>query len=382
MIMLALGMFSIYAKAQKKEYKVENDGFEWYKISENRKEGALDKHGNVIIKAEYFEIDYLGNKVFRVMNGNAKYGVIDSNGSTIVPLEYNYVYISDLDMTIRPLITVFKDTGYGSERHIGKYDFYGNCLIPVSREYDTASQVKEEWNGLNGLYFVCGQSPIIGDRYISLCDASGDIIYKSKNKYRTVLIAYSDNFNKSALIAYSDNGKAVFVDQNDNLLWDPHCYTIRQFADGIKVKKWQSGTFRKLTPSERNKIWLKENITKGNATYFAAIENLQKRNVQNSYVSPANTSITSSKTNSSNSNSGNGTTTIVVEHQHQPVPVQEWQACFACGGMGTMGCSNCGGSGTKYIGDRLYTCSRCNGRGIIPCNVCYGNKGQYVTVYK
>lgn len=47
-----------------------------------------------------------------------------------------------------------------------------------------------------------------------------------------------------------------------------------------------------------------------------------------------------------------------------------------------MGCDFCGGSGTKYIGDRLHRCSRCNGRGIIPCNVCYGNKGQYVTVYK
>ena len=68
--------------------------------------------------------------------------------------------------------------------------------------------------------------------------------------------------------------------------------------------------------------------------------------------------------------------------KHDPIPVQQWQACWACGGMGTMGCDNCGGSGTKYIGDRLHICSRCNGRGIIPCNICYGNKGQYITVYQ
>ena len=90
----------------------------------------------------------------------------------------------------------------------------------------------------------------------------------------------------------------------------------------------------------------------------------------------------SSSGSSSNSNSGNKTTTVVVEHHRDPVPVQQWQACFACGGMGTMGCDNCGGGGTTYIGNSLYRCSRCNGRGIIPCNVCYGNKGQYITVYQ
>jgi DnaJ-class molecular chaperone len=93
-------------------------------------------------------------------------------------------------------------------------------------------------------------------------------------------------------------------------------------------------------------------------------------------------SSSSSSSSSNNSNSGNNTTTIHVEHHHDPVPVQQWQACFACGGMGTMGCDNCGGSGTKYIGDNLRICSRCNGRGIIPCNICYGNKGQYITVYR
>lgn len=88
----------------------------------------------------------------------------------------------------------------------------------------------------------------------------------------------------------------------------------------------------------------------------------------------------SSKSNSSSSSSN--TQKVVVEHHHDPVPVQQWQACIGCGGMGTMGCDFCGGSGTKYIGDRLHRCSRCNGRGIIPCNVCYGNKGQYITVYR
>lgn len=99
-------------------------------------------------------------------------------------------------------------------------------------------------------------------------------------------------------------------------------------------------------------------------------------------TSVASSSSSSSTSNSSGKSNSGGTQTIVVEHHRDPVPVQQWQACFACGGMGTMGCDNCGGSGTKYIGDRLHICSRCNGRGIIPCNVCYGNKGQYITVYQ
>lgn len=102
----------------------------------------------------------------------------------------------------------------------------------------------------------------------------------------------------------------------------------------------------------------------------------------NTTTSTSSNSSNSSASSSNTSNNNNKTTTVVVEHHRDPVPVQQWQACFACGGMGTMGCDNCGGGGTKYIGDRLHRCSRCNGRGIIPCNVCYGNKGQYVTVYQ
>lgn len=113
-----------------------------------------------------------------------------------------------------------------------------------------------------------------------------------------------------------------------------------------------------------------------------SVASSSKSSSSSSRTSSSSSSTASSSSSSNNSNSGNKTTTVVVEHHRDPVPVQEWHACIGCGGMGTMGCDNCGGSGTKYIGDRLHRCSRCNGRGIIPCNVCYGSKGQYVTVYK
>ncbi len=93
-------------------------------------------------------------------------------------------------------------------------------------------------------------------------------------------------------------------------------------------------------------------------------------------------SSSSSSSTTSKGNQGNQQKTVVVEHHRDPVPMQQWQACMGCGGMGTMGCDHCGGSGTRYVGDRLRVCSRCNGQGVIPCNVCYGNKGQYITVYR
>ena len=97
----------------------------------------------------------------------------------------------------------------------------------------------------------------------------------------------------------------------------------------------------------------------------------------------SSTSSSSSSSSTTNKgNQGNQQKTVVVEHHRDPVPMQQWQACMGCGGMGTMGCDHCGGSGTRYVGDRLRVCSRCNGQGVIPCNVCYGNKGQYITVYR
>lgn len=108
----------------------------------------------------------------------------------------------------------------------------------------------------------------------------------------------------------------------------------------------------------------------------------QNTSVASSSGSSSSSSSSSTKSSSGNSNSGNNTTTIHVEHHHDPVPVQQWQACWACGGSGKMGCNQCGGSGTVYIGDRLSRCPRCNMRGEIPCNICYGNKGKYITVYQ
>ena len=66
LIVLALGMCNINVSAQTKKYKVENDGFEWYQISENGKYGVLDKYGNLIVPPVYGRIKYQCDNYDRV----------------------------------------------------------------------------------------------------------------------------------------------------------------------------------------------------------------------------------------------------------------------------------------------------------------------------
>lgn len=270
-LILALGMFGIYTKAQTEMLQTEENGFQWYKFFETWDTmGAKSKNGNILIPLSrgYKDITFLCNKndlgYYRVSR-NGKKGICDITGKEIIsPDKYDDIYFVE------------------EEGHGGWY-----CVSINSAE--------------------------------GALDITGREIIPCKYKW----VSYSSH--KRGCFYYKNSaGKEIDLD--------------------IKLDK-------------------------------------QGRAYGSDIISSTPTS-SSYNSSSSNNNSGGGTTTIVVEHQHTPQPVQEWQACFGCGGMGTMGCDNCGGSGTKYIGDRLHRCSRCNGQGIIPCNICYGSKGKYITVYR
>lgn len=59
-ILMATMLMCVFAlNAQtKREYKTENDGFEWYFIEKDGKEGAEDKYGRIIIPCEYNKVAY------------------------------------------------------------------------------------------------------------------------------------------------------------------------------------------------------------------------------------------------------------------------------------------------------------------------------------
>lgn len=98
LMILALEIFCAMGFAQEKEYQVENDGFEWYKVK-------------------------------KVVNGETKYGAEDRYGNMIVPTEYSRMWYCSDDNPIK--------TGFGPRK--GKYKAWysksGKCIVPYSRGY-------------------------------------------------------------------------------------------------------------------------------------------------------------------------------------------------------------------------------------------------------
>lgn len=330
-------MYSINGSAQTtakitKERKVEGNGYIWYKLKKGGMYGAQDIEGNIIVPIKYNSVDeYMGYKdvhFFKVTDGDFV-GAYTPNGNYVVPIEGHYTSVH-LYHEFGKTYWVVKKNGGAT----GVLDSKGNVVIPPHELYTDF----RFGCGNDGVYYISSRRGNVGSGLEGLYDLNGSEIIPA-DKYTFVF--YNDG-KPYAIQGYGENEKRVELSG----------LTIPQtsrFDYSLYGGIYSSGR----TPSSSKKT-----------TESASSSN-----------SPANNS-------GHNNNSGNGTTTVVVEHHHDPVPVQQWQACFACGGMGTMGCDNCGGGGTKYIGDRLHRCSRCNGRGIIPCNVCYGNKGQYVTVYQ
>lgn len=458
LIIIAHGMGFASCFAQEKEYKLEKDGFEWYKIS-------------------------------KISNGKKVYGAQDRNGNVIVPTEYDHIFYDDLLYGVggvTPIEFGFRPSKDGYEAWFNKS---GKCIIPFSKGY---KRIRKYDSDTYGTYYAFSNEDGGG-----ICDKDGKQVVLVKAKGLTHIECSSKDYNGMKLFYLlfhiTKNNEELWgiADVKGNVVINPE-YTFHDlfYGKGKDLISTQvTTTYNPLTGNRRetlaeaegllsstssqsNRYSSVEEFKNGNARYYKvskggrcgligsngkvvvpmemeALEsagtgylryklngfwgvmnysgkiiidtdrgytsigdfklfNKRFAYTMNGYKGECdatgrqiskikvdtpkqNTSVASSNSSSSSSsspngfgksNSGNNTTTIHVEHHHDPVPVQQWQACFACGGMGTMGCDNCGGSGTKYIGDRLHRCSRCNGRGIIPCNVCYGNKGQYITVYK
>ena len=311
LLVLALGMCGTAGFAQEKEYKVGEDGFEWYKVS-------------------------------RTVNGQEKYGAEDRYGNMIVPVEYDFMFYSSDD---NPLLTGFKPK---KGKFQAWYSKSGKCVIPYSRGYTYIQKWdKDEF----GTYYTC-EKPDGG----SICDRNGREVVSvmvdglshisihswtnPDNEKVYYFLAFHVKKNGEEYYGHADaNGRIIVPAESKLIPWD-------------LAKSRLTTTNNPLAGNRHETLAEAEGRTQGGQNHPAAGQQQQQ--------------------------GGGGKKPIIKD----PVPVQQWQACFGCGGMGTMGCDNCGGSGTKYIGNSLYTCSRCNGRGIIPCNMCHGNKGQYVTVYR
>ncbi len=373
LMMLALGMCCINVSAQtkstvrnttprtktsvssvsdesiSKEKKTGIDGFVWFLVKKGKQYGAYSVEGQEIIPIKYPSVSYIveGNDYqghyychyFKVSDGIFS-GVYTREGNYIIPIENHYTYV-ELDGVKNDNFIFWKVTKNGGK--VGALDAKGKEVISPAYNHIDVQFISDERSGhsVNGSGFWFW---IRSGNKSGICDLNGKLI--SEPKHENCLLKRTDNgfimtaFNIIGGKSYTTEEKKV--DYNNETIYNYNVYDDLYYASEIS-----SVSVLPSTPA-------------------------------------SSSSSSSSSNNNSNNNPGSKTTTVDVEHPRDPVPVpvQEWQACFGCGGMGTMGCDNCGGSGTKYIGDRLHRCSRCNGGGIIPCNVCFGNKGQYITVYR
>lgn len=362
LLVLTLGMFNISISAQTKkatpvkkttapqsttvtttkERQVGNDGFIWYLLKKGELYGVQDIEGNEIIPVVYNRIEYEAGRTryFKVRSGDFV-GVYTRKGNLVISTDKHYTFIIE--------------------------GIYGDKV----KDMVFWNVKKNDGEGI-------------------ILDANGKEVFSTED-YSAVSMecCYEDKITKNPdacyFQVYSNDNKKGIVGLDGKVICPPIYYNCAIYYMGelLMYKKFQSSKY------EEKEIEYYGYLTTDfhyNSYDDLRNKNYSSRNNTSSLISSDSSSSSSSSnpsSSSTNSNSGSGTTqTVVVEHHRDPVPVQEWQACFGCGGMGTMGCDFCGGSGTRYVGDNLRRCSRCNGQGIIPCNICYGNKGKYVTVYR
>ncbi len=315
-----------------RDYKMENDGFEWYKICKNGKYGAEDKNSHILVPAEYDDIKYHVYDTSRDMIYNGPgftarkdkyYSYYLRNGKCVIPFTRKYIEII---------------------KHTAVDEFYKDYESVIYRLYKSNHKFDHRY----GTYYVCRSE----NRKCSLCDINGKEIFSMDG---CVYLSPDDCDGRYFFTFQTGKGDGEgIVDTNGNIIAQP------------------DGHGKSLEYHEGNVSIVSNGKFVASLSSVSSTSNILGNNPREDRTNDT----------TSSSNTGTGTSTIVVEHHRDPVPVQQWQACWACGGMGTMGCDGCGGSGTKYYGNSLRICSRCNGQGLIPCNVCFGNKGQYTTVYR
>lgn len=259
LMVMALVLCAIGASAQSKEYKVEDDGFEWYKIHKDGKYGAEDKYGNVIVPMSYDFVMYF-NGFFRVVKSSKeglKEGLIDLRGKLIVPIEYTYILTYTTAKESIPYISVHTK-GYLES---GIYNIYGRCLIPVSRGYKDIFQ-RDGNRGEDCVYYECYHK----DGQKSICDASGKVVFT--NTRGTNIDFHRDKKTGKYAIAIYEDGNWVFVDKNENVLWNTKCSNM-EGKWPIRIRKGENSPYRNLTQTELNRVLFKADFLDGNKKYFA-----------------------------------------------------------------------------------------------------------------
>lgn len=320
---------------------------EFYIVEEGNLKGAISSSGKWIIPMDegITELEYIGDNFVRIKDKNYHYGIVTTDGKIVIPVSRNYYRINynnnkKVFTTTKGKFSIVLDK-QGQE--------VSSTRLPPDK-YDIMSiggysNAEETFFG-NVKYFYVTKNSRKG-----LTDAEGKVIVPAEME---TLEPAGNGY-----LRYKLNGFWGLMNYAGKIIIDTNRgYTsIGNFV-----------TFTKRFPYTMNGY-------KGEC-------DINGRPVSKIKVETPKQQAVVKKEETPKKQEGSKTQTIIVEHHRDPIPVQQWQDCWACCGSGKMGCDFCGGSGTKYIGDRLQRCPRCNMSGEIPCNICYGRKGQYITVYQ
>lgn len=180
LMVLALGMSSICVAQMTKVLQVGDDGFKWYKTSNDGKEGAEDMNGSTIVPCEYAWIMYIGSydwqpKWFCVADESE--GAYTTNGRCIIPTSRNYDRINGW---IRDGFTFYdfkkKEIGCGICDVNGREVIFIKGIDGIQAHYDAGK-------------FYCS---INKDDLWGIADGNGKIIIQPK--YKSPVICSGDQF--------------------------------------------------------------------------------------------------------------------------------------------------------------------------------------------
>ena len=383
---------------------LEREENKWYWIAEDEnnyedKKELLDVKGNIIIPFNkgydeiFIEKAYKGHSPFYIsVERNGFEGVLDLNGNLVIsPNKYKTCWPDYNDLKVKypngeekilPAVKLDQNT---------RFDFkpFDNLYYSYKKDHDKTLKTPTGYT-----YHVKSDG-----KFMNVYTPDKKKLLLSSSIYKQIDIIIGTNQNWCFRVSKSKTGGLYGVlDKNGKEIAPPEMESLESAGAGYLRYKingfWGLMNYAGKIIIDTDRGYTSIGDYKSFNKRFAYTMNgykgkcdatgrqISKIKVETAKQATPSTSSSSASNSRLNNNSNSGTTTVVVEHHRDPVPFQEWHACIGCGGTGRMGCDNCGGSGTKYIGDRLHKCSRCNGHGEIPCNVCYGNKGQYVTVYK
>jgi len=404
LIVLALGMCSISGNAQNRELKVESDGFEWYRITRDGKEGAEDKNGRTLIPAKYRSVYYhcLNNsdgwfKVEDLENNKYNVGIYEKSGKCIFDNNRGYNLVTKVDTGGDGCWYIIEKDGKN-----GACDANGREIIPPI--YESVIYINHEFNYKNssGKYISTGMSLTGGgSSYASSCSSSSSSYSSSSS---SSLSSSSSSSSSDAIhtgvythgsVGISNTGQTITVAQqllNVEFYSDyikvngsiatfageqvlPSATTSKKFRPGTRVKVYkldhEGMTLSLIVDSNYNMeaLW----ASKINGNLFFVYFPVDKGNTMSStsgggnnggifggYIGGGYTGGSSGSSGSNGSSSGNVS---------QP---QITKTCGVCHGSGT--CNNCGGRGwvTRLGGkdgpcpvcrNHDGRCSSCGGRG-------------------